>query len=89
MFHSPQYTLQILNVSYNNLTSIRDLEAMPGLQQLMANDNKLTDMKELAHLLSSWRFMMRLDLMGNPLCQRAKYKDRIIVMGKHLGKLLK
>ncbi|XP_012937962.1 protein phosphatase 1 regulatory subunit 42 [Aplysia californica] len=76
--------LQVLNVSGNNLTSIRELEQLPGLTQLLATDNQLSDMKELAHLLTAWHRLGRLDLAGNPVCLRAKYKDRIIVMGKHL-----
>ncbi|RUS85234.1 hypothetical protein EGW08_006995 [Elysia chlorotica] len=78
-------SLQILNISGNHLTSIRDLDCLMSLTQLLASDNQLSDMKELAHLLGgSWRHMTRLDLMGNPLCLRAKYKDRVIVMGKFL-----
>ena len=86
---TPQYChqgcLQVLNVSANNLSSIRELEQLQYVQHLMANDNNLSGMKELAYLLSAWPMLARLDLMGNPLCLKAKYKDRIIVMGKHLG----
>ncbi|GFN81415.1 protein phosphatase 1 regulatory subunit 42-like [Plakobranchus ocellatus] len=78
-------SLQILNISGNSLTSIRDLDCLLSLTQLLASDNQLSDMKELAHLLGGpWKYMTRLDLQGNPLCMRAKYKDRVIVMGKYL-----
>jgi len=77
-------SLQVLNVSNNNLSSLRDLEQLPGLVQLLASDNRLCDMKEMAYILNTMPYLWRLDLMGNPVCHRAKYKDRIIVMGKHL-----
>ncbi|XP_067678057.1 protein phosphatase 1 regulatory subunit 42-like isoform X2 [Haliotis asinina] len=80
-------TLQVLNISGNNLDSIKDLEVLKGLTQLMASDNFLNDMKELAHILGLWPFLWRLELMGNPVCHKAKYRDRIIVMSKHLEML--
>lgn len=79
-------SLQLLNVSGNNLTSIGELGQLARLTQLIANNNQLDDIKELAQLLASWPHLWRLDLTGNPLCQRPKYKDHIIVMGNHLGK---
>ncbi|XP_064625733.1 protein phosphatase 1 regulatory subunit 42-like isoform X2 [Lineus longissimus] len=78
------HSLQSLNISGNNINSIRDLEGLRMLQQFMANDNKLYDMKELGHLLSSWRHLWRLELMGNALCHKSKYRDRIIVMSNSL-----
>jgi Leucine-rich repeat (LRR) protein len=76
-----------LNISGNNIISIRDLESLQMLQQFMAGDNKLDDMKELGHLLSSWKHLWRLELMGNALCHKSKYRDRIIVMSNSLGEL--
>ncbi|XP_046566841.1 LOW QUALITY PROTEIN: protein phosphatase 1 regulatory subunit 42-like [Haliotis rubra] len=80
-------TLQVLNISGNNLDSIKDLEVLKGITQMMASDNFLNDMKELAHILGLWPFLWRLELMGNPVCHKAKYRDRIIVMSKHLEML--
>lgn len=65
---------------------MRDVECLCNLTQLMASDNHLTDMKELAHVLGQMPYLWRLDLMGNPLCHKAKYRDRVIVMAKKLGK---
>ncbi|CAG5117428.1 unnamed protein product, partial [Candidula unifasciata] len=59
-------------------------EKLSRLTQLMVINNQLDDMKELAQLLSSWQHLWRLDLTGNPLCQKPKYKDQIIVMANHL-----
>lgn len=77
-------SLQVLNVSGNNLNSINDLECLILMQQFHASDNQLMDMKELAHIFGQWNRLWRLDLMGNPLCHKAKYRDRVIVMAKHL-----
>lgn len=77
-------SLQVLNVSGNNLNSINDLECLSMLQQFHCGDNQLTDMKELANIFGQWSRLWRLDLMGNPLCHKAKYRDRVIVMAKHL-----
>lgn len=78
----------MLNVSGNNLDSIKDLECLNQLSHFLAIDNQLNDMKELAHVLGQWYFLNRLDLMGNPLCHKAKYRDRVIVMAKHLGECI-
>ena len=77
----------MLNVTGNNLDSIRDLEHLTQLQQVMAADNQLTDLKELAHCLTTWRQVWRLDLIGNPLCHKSKYRDRVIIMAPNLGRL--
>jgi len=85
---SLQESLKVLNVSGNNLDSLKDLECMRQLTHFICVDNQLNDMKELANVLGQWYFLKRLDLLGNPLCHKAKYRDRIIVMAKQLGKLL-
>lgn len=77
--------LEVLNISGNNLESLADLEILRSLTQLFAADNQLNDMKELSQLLAAWPRLWRLELMGNPLCHKAKYKDRIIVMCRQLG----
>ncbi|KAK7504009.1 hypothetical protein BaRGS_00004741, partial [Batillaria attramentaria] len=79
--------LEVLNISGNNLESLSDLEVLRGLTQLFAADNQLNDMRELSEQLAAWPRLWRLELMGNPLCHRTKYKDRIIVMCKQLGML--
>ena len=76
----------MLNVSGNNLDSIHELQQLYCLCQFMASDNQLTDMKEVADCLLSWRHLWRLDLMANPLCHRSKYRDRIIILGPSLGR---
>lgn len=75
----------MLDVSGNGLDSLRDLEVLKQLVHLIASDNELTDMKEMVHLLNVWRTLRRLDLIGNPLCHKNKYRDRLIVASPNLG----
>ncbi|XP_033737900.1 protein phosphatase 1 regulatory subunit 42-like isoform X3 [Pecten maximus] len=77
-------SLQVLNVSGNGLDSVRDMIGLRNISQFMANDNELSDMKDLAHNFGNWPCLWRLELMGNPVCHKAKYRDRIIVMAKTL-----
>ena len=77
----------MFNVSGNGLDTIADLDVLRHLTHFMASDNELNDMKEMIHILSSWSYLTKLELIGNPLCHKSKYKDRLIVIAPHLGKL--
>ena len=81
-------SLKVLNVSGNNLDSVREFSAIQDLHQFMANDNSLSDMKEIASLLCQWSRLSRLELEANPICQKAKYRDRIIIMSNSLSRCL-
>jgi protein phosphatase 1 regulatory subunit 42 len=50
------------------------------VQQLFSSNNKLNDMKEMNILLKCWKKLWKLELSGNPLCFKAKYRERIIVV---------
>ncbi|KAK6179973.1 hypothetical protein SNE40_012210 [Patella caerulea] len=76
--------VQVLNVSGNNLDSIKELEKAVNLRQLMASDNNITDMKELSLVLNNLTNIWRLELIGNPVCHKSKYRDKIIVMCRKL-----
>ena len=86
-YFSLQSTLQVLNISGNAMDSIRDIENLRNLYQLNVSDNLLNDMKELAHVIGGMFKLWRLDVFGNPLCHKAKYRDRVIVMAKNLGEI--
>ena len=75
----------MLNISGNNLDTVRDLEQLTNLTQFMANDNNLWDMREMAHVLSCWKGIWRLELLGIPVCHKSKYRDRLIIMAPKLG----
>ena len=85
-FSTQQRTLTILNVSGNNLDSIEDLQHLTGLVEFSATDNRLTSMRELSNVLGQWTRLSKLELTGNPLCQKYKYRDRTITMGRCIGR---
>ena len=75
----------MFNVSGNRLDSIRELTVLRELNQFLGSDNQLNDMKEIVHCLNAWPQLWRLELQGNPLCSKSKYRDRIIIMAPRLG----
>lgn len=86
LFFTEQHTLTILNVSGNNLDSIEDLQCLTELTEFSAADNQLSSMKDLSKVLGQWSRLVRLEMTGNPLCQKYKYRDRTITMGRCIGK---
>ncbi|XP_002125359.2 protein phosphatase 1 regulatory subunit 42 [Ciona intestinalis] len=79
--------LTVLNISGNHIDSLNDLQSFTLLNQLQACDNEITDFESLRPALTTWRFLARLDLTGNTVCGRAKYRDKIIVMSPSLESL--
>uniref|UniRef100_H2YB45 Protein phosphatase 1 regulatory subunit 42 n=1 Tax=Ciona savignyi TaxID=51511 RepID=H2YB45_CIOSA len=80
-------SLTVLNISGNHIDSLNDLQPFTSLSQLQACDNEITNFDGLKPAISCWRFLLRLDLMGNPICSRAKYRDKVIVMSPSLESL--
>ena len=37
-------------------------------------------------MLAAWPSVWRLEMTGNTLCHKKKYRDRVIVMSRSLGK---
>lgn len=78
--------LETLNVSGNNLDSLVELSSLEKLQELTANNNNLDNIRELGQLLSIWPSLKRLDTSRNPMCSKARYRERLIVVSTTLGK---
>ncbi|XP_070709394.1 protein phosphatase 1 regulatory subunit 42 [Pempheris klunzingeri] len=77
-------SLCVLNISNNNIDDIRDLTVLKELQHFSAADNKLHNMEELEDEFSHWLQLLRMDLSGNPVCKKPKYRDRLITVCKSL-----
>ncbi|XP_023776708.1 protein phosphatase 1 regulatory subunit 42 isoform X2 [Cyanistes caeruleus] len=80
-------SLSVLNISNNNIDELEELAVLENLSYLKAVDNRLKHMKDLEVALKKWTKLRRMDLTGNPICQKPKYKDRIIVESPTLESL--
>lgn len=76
--------LNVLNISGNNIESLEDLHCLSSMIQLNAQNNNISDTKGLVKALSIWPAIIKLDLTGNPVCEKKKYRDRVFVMSKTL-----
>ncbi|KAM6977655.1 protein phosphatase 1 regulatory subunit 42 [Aplochiton taeniatus] len=85
--HSLAESLCVLNINKNNIDEIRDLAVLTRLRHMSAADNKLQDLQELEGVLNNWPHLHRMDLSGNPVCQKPKYRDRLITVCKKLEEL--
>ncbi|XP_023504269.1 protein phosphatase 1 regulatory subunit 42 isoform X1 [Equus przewalskii] len=79
-----QKSLSTLNISNNNIDDIRDLEILENLNQLIAVNNQVLHVKDLEFLLNKLIKLWKMDLNGNPVCLRPKYRDRLILVSKSL-----
>ncbi|XP_062045544.1 protein phosphatase 1 regulatory subunit 42 [Lepus europaeus] len=77
-------SLSILNISNNNIDDIKDLEVLENLNHLIAVDNQLLHVKDLEFLLNKLIKLWKMDLNGNPVCLKPKYRDRLILVSKSL-----
>jgi protein phosphatase 1 regulatory subunit 42 len=79
------HSLNVLNVSGNRLNNLSDFTCLENLTQLIATNNQLTDFKELQRLLCRLTVLWRLELTGNPMCLRSKYRERVTIMSMSLS----
>lgn len=77
-------SLIVLNIKKNNIDEIKELACLENLNQFMAEENQIHDIKELEYVLNQWPRLWYLNLSGNPVCQKAKYRDKIMVMSTSL-----
>ncbi|XP_051878572.1 protein phosphatase 1 regulatory subunit 42 [Pristis pectinata] len=77
-------SLCVLNIKKNNIDEIKELACLENLNQFMAEENQIHDIKELEYVLSQWQKLWYLNLSGNPVCQKAKYRDKVMVMSTSL-----
>ncbi|XP_034025647.1 protein phosphatase 1 regulatory subunit 42 isoform X2 [Thalassophryne amazonica] len=80
-------SLCVLNISNNSIEEIGDLAVLTALQQFSAADNKLQDVKELEDVFQCWPWLCEMDLQGNPVCRKPKYRDRLIMACRSLEDL--
>ena len=81
---STQNNLRLLNISDNRLDTLSEIGPLSNLVLLIATNNQLDDMKEMNLLLKCWSALTKLELTGNPICLKNKYRERIIVLAPNL-----
>ncbi|XP_043395481.1 protein phosphatase 1 regulatory subunit 42 isoform X1 [Chelonia mydas] len=84
---SIQKSLSVLNISNNNIDELGELALLENISHLIAVDNQLHHVKDLEFVLNKWTKLCRMDLKGNPVCRKPKYRDRLIIQSKTLESL--
>lgn len=77
--HALATSLCVLNISNNNIDDLRDLAVLNQLQQFSASDNRLDNIEEVEDVVTKWPKLVQMDLSGNPVCKKQKYRDRLII----------
>jgi Leucine-rich repeat (LRR) protein len=70
-------TLTYLDVSGNNITTLAPLICLESLEHFLCTDNHLAELVDLEPL-QAFRYLMELDLKGNPVCKVYRYSDTVI-----------
>ena len=65
---------------------ISELSSLTRMTQLFAANNNLNDLYDLSCAVRSWPALSKLELSGNPFCHKKKYRDKVILMSRRLGK---
>ncbi|KZC09010.1 Protein phosphatase 1 regulatory subunit 42 [Dufourea novaeangliae] len=71
-------SLQVLNVSGNKMTSLKDIKNLHKLEILDARKNLLDDIEDLTEIISALISLKDLSLQGNPVTQHYRYKENLI-----------
>ncbi|KAE8598933.1 hypothetical protein XENTR_v10016996 [Xenopus tropicalis] len=82
--HFLRLSLSVLNISNNNIDELNDLAILVNLTQFVAADNQIKEIKDLELVLSKWTKLWRMDLSGNSVCLKPKYRDKVIIISKTL-----
>ncbi|XP_044862302.1 protein phosphatase 1 regulatory subunit 42 isoform X3 [Mauremys mutica] len=85
--HSLAKSLSVLNISNNNIDELGELALLENISHFIAVDNQLHHVKDLEFVLNKWTKLCRMDLKGNPVCRKPKYRDRLIIQSKTLESL--
>ncbi|XP_062985932.1 protein phosphatase 1 regulatory subunit 42 [Elgaria multicarinata webbii] len=85
--HSLAKSLSVLNISNNNINELSDLAILENISHLIAVDNQLHHVKDLEFVLAVWAKICKIELNGNPVCHKPKYRDRVILQSKSLESL--
>ncbi|XP_050304316.1 protein phosphatase 1 regulatory subunit 42-like [Anthonomus grandis grandis] len=80
-------TLQVLNVSHNNICSLQFLAPLENLTVIDASCNDLDDIKDVCKTLRNWFYLKEAKFSGNPISKKHRYREDIIANTYHLNLL--
>jgi len=81
-----QASLVVLNISGNALDNLNYLLPLNQLTDLLAQNNKLSDLTMTTQVIGGLRSLRCLNLTGNPVCSCVKYRDRLILSAPRVGR---
>nr|XP_033326962.1 protein phosphatase 1 regulatory subunit 42-like [Megalopta genalis] len=76
--HTLSTCLQVLNISGNKMTSLKDIKSLHKLESLDARNNLLEDIDDLTETISTLISLKDLSLQGNPVTLCYRYKENLI-----------
>ncbi|XP_076655190.1 uncharacterized protein LOC143360342 [Halictus rubicundus] len=76
--HTLSTCLQVLNISGNKMTSLKDVKSLQKLEILDARNNLLEDIDDLTETMSTLISLRDLSLQGNPVTRCYRYKENLI-----------
>lgn len=80
-----QMCLKVLNISGNQIISLKDLIGFHELNTLEAKNNLLNNMDDLTKTISTLSSLKDLFLQGNPVTQSYRYRENLIANSILLG----
>eukprot|EP00493_Phyllostaurus_siculus_P024200 UN24537 len=63
-------SLCVLNISGNNLTEVSELAVLSRITQFIATNNNIEDLYDLSCAVRAWPSLCKIELNGNPCCQK-------------------
>ena len=71
-------SLSVLNVAGNSLEYLGNIKLLSHLGSLNASDNRISSILDVCKVISSWGRLTYLQLQGNPVTKKHRYKESLI-----------
>lgn len=80
-------TLSVLNIAGNKLEYLGNVKLLKRLGSLNASDNRISSIVDVCKVISSWEGLRQLQLQGNPVTKKHRYRESLITSCTSLSKL--
>lgn len=81
-----QKTLQILNISQNNMVNLDGISCMVYLKVLNASNNNFKSTQTICDAIKNMYYLREATFIGNPVAKTHRYREDIIGSSVRLGK---